>query len=53
MALDVSAHLVSVLHAAQTSADDEATEDDDDTPAGPLAIAVDMNEAPSEETTGT
>ncbi len=45
--LDVHGQLVSVLHDAQASANSEASEDDDDTPAGPIAIAVDVNEADS------
>jgi len=42
--LDVHAQLLSVLHAAETHRDDEAEGDDDTDAAGPIAIAVDVNE---------
>jgi exoribonuclease II len=49
ISLDISGQLLSVLNSADTSSDTshdaQAMEDDDDTPAGPIAIAVDVNEA--------
>ena len=49
ISLDVSATLLQILQDSQDTAAD-ATDDEDDTPAGPLSIAVDVNEAQSEET---
>ena len=49
ISLDISGQLLSVLNSADassdTSHDAQAMDDDDDTPAGPIAIAVDVNEA--------
>jgi exoribonuclease-2 len=45
--LDVSGQLVSVLHDAQATANHESTDDEDDTAAGPIAIAVDVNDTDS------
>ncbi len=45
--LDVSGQLVSLLGDAQASATSDVTDDEDDAPAGPIAIAVDVNEADS------
>ena len=49
ISLDISGQLLSVLNNADASSDAahdaQAMEDDDDTSAGPIAIAVDMNEA--------
>ena len=48
ISLDISGQLLSVLNSADASHDDpqdmQAMEDDDDTSAGPIAIAVDVNE---------
>jgi exoribonuclease-2 len=48
ISLDISGQLLSVLNSADassdTSHDAQAMDDDDDTPAGPIAIAVDVNE---------
>ena len=49
ISLDVSATLLQILQDSQDTAAD-ATDDEDDTPAGPLSIAVDVNEAQGEET---
>ena len=45
--LDVSGQLVSVLHDAQTAAVNDTSDDEDDAPAGPIAIAVDVNDSDS------
>ena len=50
ISLDVSGSLLNVLEDPQAQTL-EATDEEDDTPAGPLAIAVDINETPSEEST--
>jgi exoribonuclease-2 len=48
ISLDISGQLLSVLNSADASSDAshdaQAMEDDDDTSAGPIAIAVDVNE---------
>ena len=48
ISLDISGQLLSVLNSADASSDGaqdaQAMDDDDDAPAGPIAIAVDMNE---------
>lgn len=49
ISLDISATLLQVLQDHPDLAAD-STEDEDETPAGPLSIAVDVNEAQSEET---
>jgi exoribonuclease-2 len=51
--LDITGHLLSVLDAHDPMGTDanEAPEEDDDNAAGPLAIAVDVNEDPSTEAT--
>ena len=49
ISLDVSATLLQILQDSQDTAAD-ATDDEDDTPAGPLSIAVDVNETQGEET---
>jgi exoribonuclease-2 len=53
--LDITGHLLSVLDAHDPMGTDasEAPEEDDDNAAGPLAIAVDVNEDPSTETTAS
>jgi len=50
ISLDVSGSLLNVLEDPQAQTL-EVTDEEDDTPAGPLAIAVDINETPSEEST--
>ena len=50
ISLDVSGSLLNVLEDPQAQTL-EAPDEEDDTPAGPLAIAVDINETPSEEST--
>ena len=49
ISLDISGQLLSVLNSADASSDAshdaQAMEDDDDAPAGPIAIAVEVNEA--------
>lgn len=54
ISLDISGQLLSVLNSADASSDAshdaQAMEDDDDAPAGPIAIAVDVNEAQSAAT---
>jgi exoribonuclease-2 len=49
ISLDISGQLLSVLNSSDASSDAshdaQAMDDDDDTPAGPIAIAVDVNEA--------
>ena len=49
--LDITGHLLSLLDADDPMGTDasEALEDDDDNAAGPIAIAVDVNEAPTTE----
>jgi len=50
ISLDISGQLLSVLNSADASSDTShdaqamEDEDDDDTPAGPIEIAVDVNE---------
>jgi exoribonuclease-2 len=46
--LDVHAQLLSVLHAADNAAETAEGDDDEDAPAGPIAIAVDVHETPTE-----
>jgi exoribonuclease-2 len=55
ISLDISGHLLHILEAdAPSSAEQiEMTDDEDDSAAGPIALAMDVNEAPTTEgTTG-
>lgn len=51
--LDISGHLLHVLEADAPSSAEEAemVDDEDDSTAGPIALAMDVNEAPAEGTT--
>ncbi|CAN1552135.1 Ribonuclease II/R [Burkholderiaceae bacterium] len=53
--LDITGHLLNVLEADDPMGTDasEAPEEDDDNAAGPIAIAVDVNEAPITEGSGS
>jgi exoribonuclease-2 len=53
--LDITGHLLNVLEADDPMGTDasEAPEEDDDNAAGPIAIAVDVNEAPTTEASGS
>jgi exoribonuclease II len=53
ISLDISGHLLHILEAdAPTSAEQtEMTDDEDDSAAGPIALAMDVNEAPTTEGT--
>ncbi|PIT71980.1 ribonuclease catalytic domain-containing protein [Limnohabitans sp. B9-3] len=53
--LDITGHLLNVLEADDPMGTDasEVPEEDDDNAAGPIAIAVDVNEAPSTEASGS
>ncbi|PUE31068.1 ribonuclease II [Limnohabitans sp. Jir61] len=53
ISLDISGHLLHILEAdSPTSAEQaEMTEDEDDSAAGPIALAMDVNEAPTTEGT--
>ena len=53
--LDITGHLLNVLDADDPMGTDasEAPEEDDDNAAGPIAIAVDVNEAPTTEASGS
>jgi exoribonuclease-2 len=53
--LDITGHLLNVLEADDPMGTDasEAPDEDDDNAAGPIAIAVDVNEAPSTEASGS
>jgi exoribonuclease-2 len=53
--LDITGHLLNVLEADDPMGTDanEAPDEDDDNAAGPIAIAVDINEAPSTEASGS
>jgi exoribonuclease II len=51
ISLDISGHLLHILEAdAPSSAEEtELTDDEDDSAAGPIALAMDVNEAPTTE----
>jgi len=53
ISLDISGHLLHLLEADAPSSADEAemTDDEDDSAAGPIALAMDVNEAPTTEGT--
>jgi exoribonuclease-2 len=53
--LDITGHLLNVLDADDPMGTDasEAPEEDDDNAAGPIAIAVDVNEVPTTEASGS
>jgi exoribonuclease-2 len=53
ISLDISGHLLHVLEVDAPSSAEEAemTEEDDDSAAGPIALAMDVNEAPTTEGT--
>jgi exoribonuclease-2 len=54
ISLDISGHLLHILEAdAPSSAEQtELTDDEDDSAAGPIALAMDVNEAPTTEGSG-
>ena len=51
ISLDISGHLLHILEADAPSSAEEAelTDDEDDSAAGPIALAMDVNEAPTTE----
>ena len=51
ISLDISGHLLHLLEADAPSSAEEAemTDDEDDSAAGPIALAMDVNEAPTSE----
>ncbi len=51
ISLDISGHLLHILEADTPSSGEqtEMTDDEDDTAAGPIALAMDVNEAPTSE----
>ena len=53
ISLDISGHLLHILEADAPSSGEqtEMTDDEDDTAAGPIALAMDVNEAPTSEGT--
>ena len=53
ISLDISGHLLHLLEADDPSSADETemTDDEDDSAAGPIALAMDVNEAPTTEGT--
>jgi exoribonuclease-2 len=53
ISLDISGHLLHILEADTPSSAQEAemTDDEDDSAAGPIALAMDVNEAPTTEGT--
>ena len=55
ISLDISGHLLHILEADAPSSGEqtEMTDDEDDSAAGPIALAMDVNEAPTSEGTAT
>ncbi len=55
ISLDISGQLLHVLEvdAPANAQDADTAEDEDDSAAGPIALAMDVNEAPSKDTTTT
>jgi exoribonuclease-2 len=53
ISLDISGHLLHILEADTPSSAQEAemTDDEDESAAGPIALAMDVNEAPTTEGT--
>ena len=53
ISLDISGHLLHVLEVDAPSSGEEAemVDDEDDSTAGPIALAMDVNEAPTTEGT--
>jgi exoribonuclease-2 len=51
ISLDISGHLLLILEADAPSSGEqtEITDDEDDSAAGPIALAMDVNEAPTTE----
>jgi exoribonuclease-2 len=48
ISLDIQGQLLRVLDDAQASETDDAPDDEDDSAAGPIAVAMDVNETPDD-----
>ena len=48
ISLDIHGQLLQVLDDAHAQTEEDTSDDEDDSTAGPIAVAVDVNEAPSE-----
>jgi exoribonuclease-2 len=48
ISLDIHGQLLQVLDDAHAQTEEDTSDEDDDSTAGPIAVAVDVNEAPSE-----